>query len=181
MLKMNGLSKARDFLPIRVRQYLRAIAGPEGPQTEPRAGCVDLVTRDRVVGWAYRVNRPDPPVFLEIMDGDALLLRVTANKPRPDVAAAGYGNGNCGFDVRLPGGLSGNPTPKIHVRRASDKTPIGFHRFAQIGLAAVATTEGSKALIATPRMDMDLLASRLLTPSFLNLRAAATCAASIAQ
>src|ERR1700730_7099130 len=156
MLKMNGLSKARDFLAIRVRQYLGATAEPEGPQTEPLAGCVDLVTRDRVVGWAFRANRPDPPVLLEIMDGDALLLRITANKSRPDVAAAGYGNGNCGFDVRLPGGLSGNPTPKIHVRRASDKTPIGFHRFAQIGLAAVATTEGPEALIATPRMHIDL-------------------------
>ena len=178
MLEIDDLSKGRDFSVDRVRQYLAVavLAKPEGPQTGPLAGCVDLVTRDHVVGWAFHTNYPDSPVLLEIMDGDELLVRIMANQPRPDVAAAGNGNGNCGFDVRLPGELSGNPTPKIYVRRASDKTPIGFHQFAHIGLAAVATTEGSDALIATSRLDIDLLASpithtfRLELTSRCNLR-----------
>lgn len=110
-----------------VRQDLASIAGigePEWPQAGPLKGCLDVATRDRVTGWAFQPDHPESPVLLEILDGDALLVRVRATKDRPDVAAAGFGDGRSGFDVRLPRPLCSAERHEIHVRRAVDKAPL---------------------------------------------------------
>jgi len=115
------------FLLDLARRDIAAIAGlaaPDHPQGGPLEGYLDLATRDRMAGWAFQPEHPDAPVLLEIMDGDALLMRVTAQNHRPDVAAAGFGGGYCGFDVRLPRPLSSAAAHEIHVRRASDKAAL---------------------------------------------------------
>lgn len=91
---------------------------------EPLIGYLDSATWIGVTGWAFEPEHPDSPVVLEILDGDALLLRVSADKYRPDVAAARHVHGRVGFDVKLPQPLSDAVAHQIHVRRASDKLPL---------------------------------------------------------
>jgi glycosyltransferase involved in cell wall biosynthesis len=90
----------------------------------PLTGYLDSATQTRVTGWAFEPEHPDTPVVLEIMDGHALLLRVSADKYRADVAAARHIHGRVGFDVKLPQPLSDAIAHQIHVRRASDKLPL---------------------------------------------------------
>ena len=85
-----------------VSKFGAAAAGAFKQKTEPLVGAADIANRDRLAGWAFQPQEPDAPVLLEVMYGDEILLAVVANESRPDVALAGYGNGNCGFDVRLP-------------------------------------------------------------------------------
>jgi glycosyltransferase involved in cell wall biosynthesis len=92
--------------------------------SEPLTGYLDSATRTRVTGWAFEPEHPDSPVLLEIMDGDMLLLRVSADQYRADVAAARYVHGRVGFDVKLPQPLSDAITHQIHVRRVSDQLPL---------------------------------------------------------
>jgi hypothetical protein len=148
---------------------LAALAGlvkQQSPQTGPLLGAVDLITRDRVAGWAFHPNNPGAPVLVEILNGDEPLVRIVANEPRQDVAAAGYGYGNNGFDVRLPPDVYRSRMPQIHVRRASDRAPIRLHQYAKIELLASEGREGSEALISTTHTDIDLLVS-LITHIFI--------------
>ena len=169
MLKLSGLTIRREF-PLRgAHQYLAALAGlvkQQSPQTGPLLGAVDLITRDRVAGWAFHPNNPGAPVLVEILNGDEPLVRIVANEPRQDVAAAGYGYGNNGFDVRLPPDVYRSRMPQIHVRRASDRAPIRLHQYAKIELLASEGREGSEALISTTHTDIDLLVS-LITHIFI--------------
>ncbi len=162
MLKLSGLTIRREF-PLRgTHQYLAALAGlvrQQSPQTGPLLGAVDLITRDRVAGWAFHPNDPGAPVLVEILNGDEPLVRIVANEPRQDVAAAGYGYGNNGFDVRLPPDVYRSRMPRIHVRRASDRAPIRLHQYAKIELLASEGRKGSEALISPTHPDFDLLAS----------------------
>jgi O-antigen biosynthesis protein len=82
-------------------------------------GCLDLATRERVVGWAYDGQSDGARVALLVTANDKLLARVLADRPRPDVRDAGFGDGRCGFDLKLKG-LSPLETHVIAVRRESD-------------------------------------------------------------
>jgi hypothetical protein len=83
------------------------LAKTENPPTEtPLLGAVDLITRDRVIGWAFNPDHPNTPIMLEIMEREKLLLRITADEAREDLAEAGFGNGNYGFSARLPSDFS---------------------------------------------------------------------------
>lgn len=52
-------------------------------------------------GWVIDRERPSPVCFSVVIDGQ-LRFPLTADRPRPDVAAAGSGRANCGFDLPLP-------------------------------------------------------------------------------
>jgi len=106
-----------------ILRRLRARAGIFAPAAPGvLRGYVDATTPFAVLGWAADLSAPDEPVLLDILAGDVLLGRVLANIHRPDVAAAGYGAGNHGFEFALPPGVSG----EITVRRAADCAPLPF-------------------------------------------------------
>ena len=56
------------------------------------------------VGWVLDRQRPGPVRFSVIVDA-SLRFAVVADRPRPDVAAAGFGPPNCGFELSLPAAL----------------------------------------------------------------------------
>jgi autotransporter passenger strand-loop-strand repeat protein len=96
--------------------------------TQPESPCrgsLDIVTRERIAGWAQDHERPDASVALQILDKGVLITRVLANRYRPDLAAAGIGQGWHSFDLDIPGGLSAMEGHVIEVRRERDGKRLG--------------------------------------------------------
>jgi autotransporter passenger strand-loop-strand repeat protein len=90
-------------------------------QTQDRwRGCVDVVTREHIAGWAQDCTQPDRPVDLQILDRGELIAQVLANRYRPDLAEAGIGHGWHSFEMRFSGGLPALSRHVIEVRRAAD-------------------------------------------------------------
>lgn len=67
------------------------------------AGHVDTV-EPVLSGWVVDRQRPGP-VKLAVVIDRGLRFTLTADRPRPDVAAAGTGPPNCGFELPLPAHL----------------------------------------------------------------------------
>lgn len=66
-------------------------------------GHVDGVGKDfRLSGWAWSPETPEQPVRVRVFDGAMLLAEGPAYVYRPDVAAAGQGDGQSGFSLELP-------------------------------------------------------------------------------
>ena len=66
-------------------------------------GHVDGVGKDfRLSGWAWSPETPEQPVRVRVFDGATLLAEGPASVYRPDVAAAGQGDGRSGFTLELP-------------------------------------------------------------------------------
>ena len=106
-----------------IRQEIAARAGlvvsPDAA-AGPLAGFLDSATRERITGWAFHPDAPGFPVELEVLDGEALLMRFVARAFRADLRDAGYGEGCASFDVALPLPLAPGRAHEIHVRRAVD-------------------------------------------------------------
>jgi autotransporter passenger strand-loop-strand repeat protein len=81
------------------------LAHPPGLPSTLR-GSVDIVTRERISGWAQNPRDPTTPTALQILDNATVIARVLANRHRPDLQQAGIGSGRHGFDITIPGGLS---------------------------------------------------------------------------
>ncbi|MCQ8239641.1 glycosyltransferase [Rhizosaccharibacter radicis] len=73
-------------------------------------GSIDEAGRDGVRGWVRDGSSPGAPVILLATAEGRLLGRTIANRFRPDVRAAGHGDGRSGFELRfnppLPPGRS---------------------------------------------------------------------------
>jgi glycosyltransferase involved in cell wall biosynthesis len=93
------------------------------PQPAMLRGHLDTVTRDRISGWATGLE-DGVPVALQVLDNGRPIARVLSNLYRPDLEAAGIGNGRHGFDVAVPGGLSPLSRHVIQVRREADGSEL---------------------------------------------------------
>ena len=93
-------------------EAIRNRLAPHAPPS-PLTGHLDEVTRDTIRGWA----RTEPgPARLRILANDRVLGEIVADGPRPDLAAAGFGDGRHGFHFTVPGGLAPGQTHVIEVR-----------------------------------------------------------------
>ena len=81
---------------------------------------LDEVGRNRIAGWAQDEAQPGAPLSLLILVDDALVARVLANRHRPDLAAAGIGDGRHGFRFEFPDSLSSGERHVIRVCRETD-------------------------------------------------------------
>jgi hypothetical protein len=97
-------------------------------EPKPRAGQlrghIDAVGYDFIEGWAFDEGRPDDPVMVRIVDNGVTIGEVRANRPRPDVRRAGYGNGLCGFRLQITDGLSPWTQHVIEIFRSCDDTSL---------------------------------------------------------
>jgi hypothetical protein len=122
-------------------------------QPHTHGGHLDLVTRERISGWAMGAN-PSEPVALQILDNGRPIARVLSNMYRPDLEATGHGNGRYGFDIAIPGGLSPLTRHVIQVRREADGADlVGSPRMIEASDAFDAGLEqasGARARIGVP-------------------------------
>ncbi len=142
----------------RIQRALSARAGltPGAGLAPPEArleGHLDRLEQDRVFGWAWLPDYPDEAVELEVLDQNGLLARITADRLRPDLAAAGIGDGRHAFEMRFANGFTLTPDHEIHVRRAACATPLS-HSPAVLPVT----------LPATPQAAIHQLPQRLITP-----------------
>lgn len=64
-------------------------------------GYVEAVTDRLIVGWAWSPKTPDARLRIVLRDGDAVLETATADRPRPDLAQNGVGDGAHAFTFEL--------------------------------------------------------------------------------
>jgi hypothetical protein len=81
-------------------------------------GFFDSLERQTILGWAYDANRPDEALEIEVYDDETLLAIIPAASFRPDLLAAGKGNGRHAFNVHLPGSLRDGKMHSIRVKIA---------------------------------------------------------------
>ena len=79
-------------------------------------GNLELVSRDRIMGWAFVRARPDEPVQVEISDGVNPPATITADVPRRDLQAVGKGNGVHAFLFQPAGRFAAGKTYTIHAK-----------------------------------------------------------------
>ncbi len=63
-------------------------------------GSLDVVTATEVRGWAFSPGRKDPVVVQAVFNHE-IVGESVANQHRPDLAAAGLGDGNSGYLIKL--------------------------------------------------------------------------------
>ena len=107
-----------------IRRAIDSRAGlvPAGADVAPGPleGNIDGLDGNTLTGWAFAPAHPDMSVVLEVLDGDTLVARLTANRFRDDLAAAGIGDGRHGFELALSRSLSPLVRHALRVRRVSD-------------------------------------------------------------
>ena len=108
-----------------IRRTLAARAGRLSPggsaAASPEWGYLDFATRSRLEGWAFAGEGREPVALAVVVNG-AVVGRTVAGRYRADLAAAGIGDGRCGFRFDLPRGLSPTVSHCVEVRRESDWT-----------------------------------------------------------
>ena len=81
-------------------------------------GSVDRVSYEEISGWVWNSARPNEPVDIEILDDGVVVLKVGADKLRPDLVKAGAGSGHHGFFVQKSGRyLSAVPPSRARAAR----------------------------------------------------------------
>jgi autotransporter passenger strand-loop-strand repeat protein len=108
-----------------VRRRLNGRAGrltPNGTARPARVldGNLERVTRTLIEGWAFEPEGPDTRLRLAILANDAVIGEVVADRYRPDLAAAGIGDGGHSFAFHLPLGFAADRAHQVEVRRTDD-------------------------------------------------------------
>ena len=90
-----------------VRAWLdRCVFGPDGAL--------------HVAGWAQDAAHLDAPVCLDVVVDGAVVAFAVAGEYRADLAAAGVGDGRCGFDLAVDVRLAPGVPHVVEVRRSAD-------------------------------------------------------------
>lgn len=141
-------------------------------------GSVDVITENLASGWIYSDERKGP-LSVEALINDQVVGRSVADLLRPDLAAAGLGDGKCGFEVQFQNALDPLFLPYVQVMLAGTDLELrrrigaGFRdyfralhqKFPRAGRAASVlgglwTDRTDAAAILKGRADIGLVASR---------------------
>jgi hypothetical protein len=92
-----------------------------GTNADPRAtadleGYVDADSGDWLSGWVWDRRRPDEPIAIEVFVDGRRATATTAGLYRPDLEAAGKGNGRHAFRILLPPLLGDGAAHRVEVR-----------------------------------------------------------------
>ena len=91
---------------------------PRAPQRPPNPmeGRLEVVSRDRIVGWAWDRKQPNVPVQVEISDGVNPPVVITADKFRADLQKAGKGDGRHCFSYDVGKRFQFARTYTVHAK-----------------------------------------------------------------
>jgi hypothetical protein len=95
-------------------------------------GSVDQITTEGAHGWAFDSTTGEPMTVQALYDG-RIIGEAFADRHRHDLAAAGFGDGRCGFEVVFYEKVDASLLPFISVRpRGGD---VELPRYAATGFA----------------------------------------------
>src|SRR5262249_8523881 len=77
-----------------------------------------------IAGWAWDSTQPDSPINVDIYNGSTLLTPFPADAFRPDLLAAGKGNGYHAFWWPVPPSLKDGQPHSIRVKYGGTRTPL---------------------------------------------------------
>lgn len=83
-------------------------------------GFLEAANVKNIVGWVWNKDEPSKRVEVEILDGTKLIKKLTADTPRPDLAAGKTGDGSYGFVLETPAELKDGKPHEIHARIAGE-------------------------------------------------------------
>jgi hypothetical protein len=86
------------------------------PATPKYDGTLDTVNCDEILGWAWNENNANRQIMVNIFDGDSLIASVKAEGLRPDLKAAGKGDGNHAFALPVPTSLKDGRPHSIRAK-----------------------------------------------------------------
>jgi hypothetical protein len=95
-------------------------------------GSVDVVTTKNASGWIYTDAQKDP-LAVEAVLNHQVLARATADLHRPDLTAAGFGDGRCGFELAFASEIDPLYLPFVRVHLAG--TDLTLRRWIGAGFA----------------------------------------------
>lgn len=87
-------------------------------------GYLDRIDGALAQGWAFIPPKPEKHLIIEIFDGDRVVARGKANQYREDLKAAGVGNGDHSFELRLPNDLFDGAPHALYARDAETGTVL---------------------------------------------------------
>ncbi len=139
-----------ETLDVRLPNSFATLSNSGRPLSEYQAGepryqrhdrgHIDEIVGHTLRGWAYVEDAAEIcPEVIVYLDGKEV-GRELANRSRPDVAAAGCGNGKCGFEFKLPDGVTGSEI--LNVRLASR-----FSTIANSGRTLESYSEGNFGVV----------------------------------
>jgi GT2 family glycosyltransferase/glycosyltransferase involved in cell wall biosynthesis len=113
-------------------------------------GVVERLDHDTIEGWALDWMEPDAPADIEIVVGEEVILKLSADAFRPDLLQAGAGSGHHGFIVRRASGILPLSRHWVRVRRARDgRDLIGSPRLVTRPLLDDAAIDFMEAAVGT--------------------------------
>jgi hypothetical protein len=93
-------------------------------------GSVDTMSNKLATGWIHSDADPNP-LSVEALVDNHVVGRAVANVLRPDLKAAGFGNGRCGFEIRFDREVDRIYLPFVQVRLSG--TDLEIRRGASAG------------------------------------------------
>lgn len=106
------------------------------PDALGHLGYVDLVSPWGARGWAVRSGHPGERVAVSLRLDGVVVATALADLPRDDVAAAGIGDGRCGFLIPFPPGVRLDRPLLVDVFVAPDGPSLGNSPSLQAAAAA---------------------------------------------
>lgn len=97
-------------------------------------GSVDRIVNGRLRGWAMVVDQPKIKAKVHLVADGKVIASEAASKPRPDLMAAGIGDGNHGFEFDLAGLVGGDSRIEVRAGNADVVLPNSGKRAAAYGL-----------------------------------------------
>jgi hypothetical protein len=88
------------------------------PHTGTYKGFLESANRTTIEGWAFDEGRPDVTVQVILFDGDTRIGVAAADRFRPDLLAAGIGDGNHAFRFSTPPSLKDGEVHTISAKIA---------------------------------------------------------------
>ena len=89
-------------------------------------GYFDYADCSVLSGWAWDANQPNTPIMVDVYADNNLTLSVVANYYRPDVQAAGFGDGRHGFQIPLPASLRDGQPHSIKIKYGSSQSELYY-------------------------------------------------------
>lgn len=126
-LPMHALLRPGETLVVQPRVAGLLLPGPLltlAAEDIGYLGCLDAASPHHVTGWAVELARPGHKVRVDVVVNAELVATATANEPRPDIEALGYGTAVCGFSARLPDHPDPAARRRIAVRLAGQRTEL---------------------------------------------------------
>jgi hypothetical protein len=91
-------------------------------------GTLDTADGENIYGWAWDPKHPDTSIAVDIYDDESLLTSVPADEFRPDLRAAGIGNGRHAFHYPTPSRLKDGEEHTIRVKASGSNMELAAGR-----------------------------------------------------